>query len=83
MILTSGMYVPALRWRQGEYQALARLPATVRDRLVPYISIPEVEFDFEFGSQKKPFRSMSIRLQPASTRSGGSALRGSDCIRVF
>ncbi|RBP02806.1 T4 beta protein [Roseiarcus fermentans] len=53
MILTSGMYVPALRWRQGEYQALARLPATVRDRLVPYISIPEVEFDFELWQPKK------------------------------
>jgi hypothetical protein len=27
MILTRNMYVPALRWRQGEYQALARLAA--------------------------------------------------------
>ncbi len=53
MILTSDMYVPALRWRQGEYQALARLAAASKDRIVPYITIPEVEFDFELWQPKK------------------------------
>ncbi|WP_082206096.1 beta family protein [Pannonibacter phragmitetus] len=53
MILTKDMYVPALRWRQGEYQALARLGATAKDRIVPYITIPEVEFDFELWQPKK------------------------------
>ncbi|VTZ23034.1 conserved hypothetical protein [Methylocella tundrae] len=53
MILTKDMYVPALRWRQGEYQALARLAAAAKDRTVPYITIPEVEFDFELWQPKK------------------------------
>ena len=53
MILTKDMYVPALRWRQGEYQALARLVAAAKDRIVPYITIPEVEFDFELWQPKK------------------------------
>ncbi|MFY9656847.1 MAG: beta family protein [Methylocystis sp.] len=53
MILTKEMYVPALRWRQGEYQALARLAATCKDLVVPYITIPEVEFDFELWQPKK------------------------------
>ncbi len=53
MILTKDMYVPALRWRQGEYQALARLAAAAKDRTVPYVTIPEVEFDFELWQPKK------------------------------
>lgn len=53
MILTEDMYVPALRWRQGEYQALARLAAVTKDRIVPYVTIPEVEFDFELWQPKK------------------------------
>lgn len=53
MILTKDMYVPALRWRQGEYQALARLAATAKNRTVPYVTIPEVEFDFELWQPKK------------------------------
>lgn len=53
MILTKDMYVPALRWRQGEYQALARLAATAKNHTVPYITIPEVEFDFELWQPKK------------------------------
>lgn len=53
MILTKDMYVPALRWRQGEYQALARLTAAAKDRIVPYVTIPEVEFDFELWQPKK------------------------------
>ena len=53
MILTKDMYVPALRWRQGEYQALARLAAAAKDRIVPYVTIPEVEFDFELWQPKK------------------------------
>lgn len=53
MILTNDMYVPALRWRQGEYQALARLADAAKDRIVPYVTIPEVEFDFELWQPKK------------------------------
>lgn len=53
MILTSDMYVPALRWRQGEYQALYRLSAEAKLRTVPFIMIPEVEFDFEIWAPKK------------------------------
>lgn len=53
MILTKDMYVPALRWRQGEYQALARLETAAKNRIVPYVTIPEVEFDFELWQPKK------------------------------
>lgn len=46
-------YVPSLRWRQGEYQALSRLSDPAKDRVVPFITIPEVEFDFELWVPKK------------------------------
>lgn len=53
MILTEDMYVPALRWRLGEYQALSRLSQDAKDRLVPFVTIPEVEFDFDLWQPKK------------------------------
>ena len=53
MKLTNETYVPAIRWRMGEYQALSRLSDDVKDRIVPFISIPEIEFDFELWQPKK------------------------------
>lgn len=65
MILTKDMYVPALRWRQGEYQALTRLADAVKDRIVPYITIPEVEFDFEL---RQPKKSVHEHVHPFAAR---------------
>lgn len=53
MNLSEDTYVPALRWRLGEYQALWRLSSAVKDRIVPLITIPPVEFDFELRQPKK------------------------------
>ena len=53
MILGSESYVPVLRWRQAEYQALHRLAPAVRARVVPLITIPQIEYDFEHQRLKK------------------------------
>ena len=53
MILSESMYVPALRWRLGEYQALLRLDKVVKDQVVPFITVPEVEFDFDLWQPKR------------------------------
>lgn len=53
MILSEDTYVPALRWRQGEYQALYRLAPAVKDQVMPLITVPPVEFDFELWQPKK------------------------------
>ena len=53
MNLSEEVYVPALRWRQGEYQALWRLSPAVKKQVVPLITVPPVEFDFEFWQPKK------------------------------
>jgi hypothetical protein len=40
-------YVPILKWKLGEYQALARLENAVKDRVTPLIELPAVGYDFE------------------------------------
>jgi hypothetical protein len=65
MILTKDMYVPALRWRQGEYQALTRLADTAKDRIVPFVTIPEVEYDFEL---QQPAKSVQEHVHPFAAR---------------
>jgi hypothetical protein len=65
MILTSDMYVPAVRWRQGEYQALLRLNNRIKDRVVPFITIPEIEFDFE---EWRPKKSVQEHVHPFAAR---------------
>lgn len=40
-------YVPILKWKLGEYQALSRLTPNVKDRIVPLLEIPAVGYDFE------------------------------------
>lgn len=46
-------YVPCLRWKQGEYLAIAALSAASRKRLTPLIEVPEIGFDFERWSDAK------------------------------
>jgi hypothetical protein len=46
-------YVPILKWRQGQYIALERLKANVKEQLCPLLVIPPVEFDFEELRPKK------------------------------
>ncbi|MEO6680355.1 MAG: beta family protein [Pseudomonas sp.] len=46
-------YVPVLKWRQGEYQALFLLKDDVKDCVVPLIVIPPREYDFEEQRMKK------------------------------
>lgn len=53
MILEPDMFVPSLGWRMGEYQALTALSASAKSRIVPLITIPPIEFDFDSRAPKK------------------------------
>jgi Beta protein len=53
MKLTANMYVPVLKWRQAEYQALFRLSDAAKERVAPLVVIPPIEFDFETWAPKK------------------------------
>ena len=46
-------YVPCLRWKQGEYQAVLRLHASTKKRFTPLIEIPEIGWDFENETKAK------------------------------
>jgi len=46
-------YVPCLRWKQGEYQAISRLPGTTKRMFTPLIEIPKLGWDFEEKKVKK------------------------------
>jgi Beta protein len=46
-------YVPVLKWKMGEYQALSRLEDNIKARVVPLIEIPPPGYDFESQQLKK------------------------------
>lgn len=45
-MFTDRHYVPAIRWRQGEYSALQELRANQRENLTPLADIPPIPWDF-------------------------------------
>jgi hypothetical protein len=47
------LYIPILKWRQGEYQALSRLTPEVANKILPLVEIPPIEWDFELGKLAK------------------------------
>ncbi|MBN1867784.1 beta family protein [Candidatus Sumerlaeota bacterium] len=46
-------YVPCLRWKQGEYQAILRLSDAAKDFITPLIEVPGIGFDFDSRKQNK------------------------------
>ena len=53
MTFDHGNYVPCLRWKQGEYQALLRLSPSTKGCITPLIEVPEIGWDFELGREAK------------------------------
>lgn len=43
-------YSPAVKWRMGEYQAIFRLPESAKEKILPVIMVPSIEYDFEDGA---------------------------------
>lgn len=52
MAITHLHYVPVLKWRQGEYQALLRLRSEQKTPVVPLLEITPPDFDFELQEPK-------------------------------
>jgi hypothetical protein len=65
MIIKPDTYVPSLRWRMGEYQALSRLSDSAKDRVTPFIVVPEIEFDFE---KWQPAKTLQDHVGPFADR---------------
>lgn len=60
-------YIPLLRWRQGEYEALFRLGNAQKDATLPLIEILPPDYDFE---QRKPKKSLDEHLKLFGRRLG-------------
>lgn len=52
MIFDHTQYIPCLRWKTGEYQAVLRLPEEIKKKFTPLIEVPE--FGFDFDKKKEP-----------------------------
>lgn len=65
MTISKGSYVPILKWRQGEYQALLHLSTTTKEKIVPLIVIPPIEYDFEEEKLKKTIQE---HIEPFANR---------------
>jgi hypothetical protein len=50
---TEDHYVPIMKWRQGEYQALLRLTDDVKDQVTPLFEVPTEPWDFELEEASK------------------------------
>ena len=58
-------YMPILKWRQGEYQALMRLKPHVKDSILPLIVVPPIEYDFE---EERPKKTIDDHIGPFTKR---------------
>jgi len=59
-------YVPCLRWKQGEYQAVWRLSnREAKKHFTPLIEVPEIGWDFE---KKKEAKSIDDHITPFAKR---------------
>jgi hypothetical protein len=58
-------YVPCLRWKQGEYQALLKLSAEARGGIFPIIEVAEIGYDFE---TRQSCKSIDEHLKPVARR---------------
>jgi Beta protein len=58
-------YVPVLKWRQGEYQALFNLQPGVKDYLTPLFELPTEGWDFE---KEEPAKTIDDHLGKFGSR---------------
>ena len=59
------MYVPILKWRQGEYLAVGRTSETIKDWVYPLFEIPVEQWDFE---NEAPAKSLDDHLKNVGKR---------------
>ncbi len=64
-MIQNGKYIPVLKWRQGEYQALVKLGEAVKSNIIPLIVIPPIEFDFD---ERRPKKNIDEHLEKFGKR---------------
>ena len=69
----SARYVPCLRWKRGEYQAVSLLSSQARATIAPLIEIPEIGFDFETRQENKTIDEHLAKIDERVSGSWGLA----------
>lgn len=64
-------YVPVLKWKQGEQKAVEALAHSVKQRLVPLIEIPPIDWDYENDVPKKTIDEHLSKIGDSLQRSWG------------
>lgn len=63
--MQKSIYVPILKWRQGEYLAVGRTSETIKDWMYPLFEIPVEQWDFE---NEMPAKSLDDHLKNVGKR---------------
>lgn len=58
-------YIPCLRWKQGEYQAISQFNNSIKNNLIPLIEVPEIGWDF---GKKREVKTVDEQIEPFSKR---------------
>jgi len=64
-MITHKTYVPILKWKQGEYQALLNLDERVKKHIVPLIEIPPIGFDH---AEKRESKTLDEHIEKIGSR---------------
>jgi hypothetical protein len=65
MEFSDSHYVPCLRWKRGEYQAILKLPNSIKQVMTPLIEVPEMGWDFE---KNEVLKTIDELLKPFAKR---------------
>jgi hypothetical protein len=66
-------YVPCLRWKKGEYQAVSLLTHEAKAAIAPLIEVPEMGFDFETRENHKTIDEHLAKIDERIGRNWGRA----------
>ncbi|ACC99000.1 hypothetical protein Emin_1452 [Elusimicrobium minutum Pei191] len=73
-MINSTTYVPILKWKQGEYQALLKLDERIKDRIIPLIEITPPGYDYETKTARNINEHISDLASRLKTKWGREAL---------
>lgn len=72
-------YVPALKWRQGEYKALATLDGEIKSSITPLFEIPAIPWDYEDEQPQRTIDQHLLQIPQQIEGNWGFAYAFLDC----
>jgi hypothetical protein len=75
-------YVPTLKWRQGEFKALATLDSGVKDWITPLIEVPAIPWDHEDGCPQRDVDDHLAKIPKQLETNWGDRFAFLDCALI-